>query len=87
MEMLNSTEKISVEQGLKLFSYEQTTESLRVTLMVMLEITEFLLDQGTHYVLTAKLNQDHLAVRIYCLYCECWAVSDDVGFSLTNFLF
>ncbi|KAL1420011.1 hypothetical protein MTO96_024718 [Rhipicephalus appendiculatus] len=58
LEMLNSTEKNSVEQGLKLSALEQTTESLRVTLMSTLEIIEFLLYQGAHYVLTAKLKQD-----------------------------
>ncbi|XP_037504745.2 uncharacterized protein LOC119379517 [Rhipicephalus sanguineus] len=60
LEMLNSTEKNSVEQGLKLFASQQTTQSLRVTLMSTLEVIEFLLDEGAHYVLTAKLNQDPL---------------------------
>lgn len=65
--MLNSTEKNSVEQGLKLFASQQTTQSLRVTLMSTLEIIEFLLDQGAHYVLTAKLNQDPLEVSVLLL--------------------
>ncbi|KAH7982375.1 hypothetical protein HPB52_004289 [Rhipicephalus sanguineus] len=64
LEMLNSTEKNSVEQGLKLFASQQTTQSLRVTLMSTLEVIEFLLDEGAHYVLTAKLNQDPLEVSM-----------------------
>ncbi|KAL1447705.1 hypothetical protein MTO96_044233 [Rhipicephalus appendiculatus] len=64
LEMLNSTEKNSVEQGLKLFASQQTTQSLRVTLMSTLEIIEFLLDEGAHYVLTAKLNQDPVEVSM-----------------------
>ncbi|KAH7934718.1 hypothetical protein HPB51_028915 [Rhipicephalus microplus] len=39
LEMLNSTEKNSVKQGLKLFASQQTTQSLRVTLMSTLEIS------------------------------------------------
>ncbi|XP_075526865.1 uncharacterized protein LOC142558597 [Dermacentor variabilis] len=58
--MLNVTEKNAVEKGLKLFTSQLTTESLRVTLLSTLDIIEFLLDQGAHYVLTAKLNQDPL---------------------------
>ncbi|KAK8772159.1 hypothetical protein V5799_024595 [Amblyomma americanum] len=60
LDMLNVTEKNSMEEGLKLFASQLTTESLRVTLLSVLDIIEFLLDQGAHYVLTAKLNQDPL---------------------------
>ncbi|KAH7984141.1 hypothetical protein HPB52_017405 [Rhipicephalus sanguineus] len=64
LEMLNSTEKNSVEQGLKLFASQQTSQYPRVTLMSTLEVIEFLLDEAAHYVLTAKLNQDPLEVSM-----------------------
>lgn len=60
--MLNVTEKNAVEKGLKLFASQLTTESLRVTLLSTLDIIDFLLDQGAHYVLTEKLNQEPLEV-------------------------
>lgn len=46
-----------------LFASRQTMESLRVTLLSVLDIIEELLAAGgTLYVLTAKLNQDPLEV-------------------------
>ncbi|KAH7949436.1 hypothetical protein HPB49_009858 [Dermacentor silvarum] len=60
LEMLNTTERNSVEKNLKLFASQQTTQSLRVTLLSTIDIIEYLLTQGAHYVLTAKLNQDPL---------------------------
>ncbi|KAH7933277.1 hypothetical protein HPB49_011123 [Dermacentor silvarum] len=58
LEMLNTTEQNSVKKNLKLFASQQTTQSLRVTLLSTIDIIEYLLAQGAHYVLTAKLNQD-----------------------------
>ncbi|KAH6945333.1 hypothetical protein HPB50_007887 [Hyalomma asiaticum] len=60
VELLNTTERNSVEKNLKLFASQQTTESLRVTLLSTIDIIEYLLAQGAHYVLTAKFNQDPL---------------------------
>ncbi|KAL1431605.1 hypothetical protein MTO96_002234 [Rhipicephalus appendiculatus] len=60
LEMLNMTEQNSVEKNLKLFASQQTTQSLRVTLLSTIDIIEYLLTQGAHYVLTAKLNKDPL---------------------------
>ncbi|KAH6924606.1 hypothetical protein HPB50_020136 [Hyalomma asiaticum] len=64
LDLLNTTEKNSVEKGLKLCASNLTTESLRVTLVSTLDIIKFLLDQGAHYVLTAKLNQDTLEAAV-----------------------
>ncbi|KAH9385086.1 hypothetical protein HPB48_027125 [Haemaphysalis longicornis] len=58
--MLNETEKNSIEKNTKLFASQLTTESLRVTLMSVLDIITLLLDKDVRYVLTAKLNQDPL---------------------------
>ncbi|XP_077564937.1 uncharacterized protein LOC144180470 [Haemaphysalis longicornis] len=58
--MLNTTERNAVKKNLKLFASQQTTESLRVTLLSTIDVIAFLLAQGANYVLTAKLNQDPL---------------------------
>ncbi|KAH7964589.1 hypothetical protein HPB51_027173 [Rhipicephalus microplus] len=58
--MLNETERNSIEKNTKLFASQLTTESLRVTLMSVLDIITLLLDKDVRYVLTAKLNQDPL---------------------------
>ncbi|KAH7967511.1 hypothetical protein HPB49_025266 [Dermacentor silvarum] len=58
--MLNMTEKNSIERNTKLFASQLTTDSLRVTLMSVLDIITLLLDKDVRYVLTAKLNQDPL---------------------------
>ncbi|KAH6923787.1 hypothetical protein HPB50_006924 [Hyalomma asiaticum] len=57
LEMMNQTEAMT---NVKLFASRQTMESLRVTLMSVLSLTDFLLGQGVNYVLTASLNQDPL---------------------------
>lgn len=62
--MLNTTEKNSIERNTKLFASQLTTESLRVTLMSVLDIITLLHDKDVRYVLTAKLNQDPLEVGI-----------------------
>lgn len=46
-----------------------TTESLRVTLMSVIDIITWLHDKGTRYVLTIKLNQDPLEVALIGLLC------------------
>ncbi|KAH8038614.1 hypothetical protein HPB51_002738 [Rhipicephalus microplus] len=58
--MLNETERNSIEKNTKLFASQLTTESLRVTLMSVLDIITLLLDKDVRYVLTAKLNQGPL---------------------------
>lgn len=63
--MLNMTEKNSIERNTKLFASQLTTESLRVTLMSVLDIITLVLDKDIRYVLTAKLNQDPLEVVIF----------------------
>lgn len=63
--MLNETEKNSIEKNTKLFASQLTTESLRVTLMSVLDIITLLLDKDVRYVLTAKSNQDPLEVGIF----------------------
>ncbi|XP_075535616.1 uncharacterized protein LOC142571250 [Dermacentor variabilis] len=55
--MMNETECIPY---VKLFASRQTIESLRVTLMSVLSLVEFLFNQGVGYILTASLNQDPL---------------------------
>ncbi|KAK8764077.1 hypothetical protein V5799_033306 [Amblyomma americanum] len=60
LELLDTTERNAADKGLKLFASQLTTESLRVTLLSTLDIVQYLLGQGAHYVLTAKLNQDPL---------------------------
>lgn len=69
--MLNSTEEESVNNNTKLFASQMTTESLRVTLVSVIDIITWLHDKGVRYVLTVKLNQDPLEVaRIGILYVE-----------------
>lgn len=63
--MLNETERNSIEKNTKLFASQLTTESLRVTLMSVLDIITLLLGKDVRYVLTAKLNQDPLEVGIF----------------------
>ncbi|KAH7944045.1 hypothetical protein HPB52_014878 [Rhipicephalus sanguineus] len=58
--LLNTTERNTVCNGLKLFASQMTTEAMRVTLLSTLDIIEYLFGQGAHYILTAKLNQDPL---------------------------
>ncbi|KAK8786685.1 hypothetical protein V5799_023542 [Amblyomma americanum] len=57
LKMMNYSESIP---NLKLFASNQTMESLRVTLMSVLSLIEFLHSRGVSYVLTASLNQDPL---------------------------
>lgn len=60
---LNETERNHHQKNMILFASRQMMESLRVTLLSMLDIIEELLAAGgTLYVLTAKLNQDPLEV-------------------------
>lgn len=60
--LLNTTEEDSIRLKTKLFASQMTTESLRVTLMSVLDIILLLHDKDVIYVLTAKLNQDPLEV-------------------------
>ncbi|KAL1417159.1 hypothetical protein MTO96_000642 [Rhipicephalus appendiculatus] len=61
LNMLNETERNHCEKNTLLFASRQTMESLRVTLLSVLDIIEDLFAAGgTQYVLTAKLNQDPL---------------------------
>ncbi|KAH8025823.1 hypothetical protein HPB51_012145 [Rhipicephalus microplus] len=59
LDMLNQTE---ARKNVKLIASNQTVESLRVTLMSVLSIIEFLHNEGVSYILTAKLNQDPLEI-------------------------
>ncbi|KAH6935627.1 hypothetical protein HPB50_007090 [Hyalomma asiaticum] len=61
LDMLNQTE---ARKDVKLIASNQTVESLRVTLMSVLSIIEFLHSEGVSYILTAKLNQDPLEGRV-----------------------
>lgn len=67
--MLNSTEEESVKNNTKLFASQMTTESLRVTLMSVIDIITWLHGKGVRYVLTVKLNQDPLEVALIGLLC------------------
>ncbi|KAH7953079.1 hypothetical protein HPB49_004268 [Dermacentor silvarum] len=61
LNILNETERNHRQKNMILFASRQTIESLRVTLLSVLDIIEELLAAGgTLYVLTAKLNQDPL---------------------------
>ncbi|KAH8040202.1 hypothetical protein HPB51_009750 [Rhipicephalus microplus] len=62
LELLNTTEKNHRERNMLLFASRQTTESLRVTLMSVLDIIDGLHKAGIPYNLTVKLNQDPLEV-------------------------
>lgn len=66
--LLNTTEEDSIRLKTKLFASQMTTESLRVTLMSVLDIIIMLHDKDVICVLTAKLNQDPLEVskRKHC---------------------
>ncbi|KAH9379295.1 hypothetical protein HPB48_006995 [Haemaphysalis longicornis] len=57
LEMMNRTEP---NRNVKLFASAQTVESIRVTLMSVLSIIDFLHSKGVNYILTASLNQDPL---------------------------
>lgn len=59
LEMMNWTES---NKNVKLFASAQTVESIRVTLMSVLSLIEFLHSKGVNYILTASLNQDPLEV-------------------------
>lgn len=61
--MLNSTEKSCKEDNTKMFASQMTIESLRVTLMSILDVIDLLHKQGVPYVVTVKLNQDPLEVH------------------------
>ncbi|KAH7973296.1 hypothetical protein HPB52_023361 [Rhipicephalus sanguineus] len=58
--MLNTTERTSRLDNTRMFASQMTMESLRVTLMSVLDIITFLHSRDVPYVLTAKLNQDPL---------------------------
>ncbi|KAH7978767.1 hypothetical protein HPB49_006698 [Dermacentor silvarum] len=57
LEMMNRTES---NKNVKLFASAQTVESIRVTLMSILSLIEFLDSKGVNYILTGSLNQDPL---------------------------
>lgn len=59
LQTMNRTES---NKNVKLFASAQTVESLRVTLMSVLSIIDFLHSKGVNYILTASLNQDPLEV-------------------------
>lgn len=63
LEMLDETERNHCNRNMLLFASRQTVESLRVTLLSILDIIDELLEEGVPYVLTAKLNQDPLEVK------------------------
>jgi len=46
------------------FLTKQTVEGLRVTIKSTIELSNYLLDRGFHYVLSNKMNQDKLEVII-----------------------
>lgn len=46
------------------FLTKQTVEGLRVTIKSTIELSNYLLDRGFHYVLSSKMNQDKLEVII-----------------------
>lgn len=48
--------------NVKLFASRETTDSLSVTLMSVITLTDLLLGQGVN-ILTASLNQDPLEVK------------------------
>ncbi|KAH8033865.1 hypothetical protein HPB51_016637 [Rhipicephalus microplus] len=58
--MLDTTEFNQNAKNTLLFASRQTTESLRVTLLSIIDIIDELHKAGVPYVLTAKLNQDLL---------------------------
>lgn len=60
--MLDTTEFNHNTKNTLLFASRQTTESLRVTLLSIIDIIDELHKAGVPYVLTAKLNQDPLEV-------------------------
>ncbi|XP_077512635.1 uncharacterized protein LOC144123741 [Amblyomma americanum] len=60
LDLLNTTERNTIRENTKLFASQQTTESLRVTLLSVLDIIALLHQKEVLYVLTAKLNQDPL---------------------------
>ncbi|KAH8020985.1 hypothetical protein HPB51_011352 [Rhipicephalus microplus] len=63
LKMLNSTEKSCKEDNTKMFASHMSVESLRVTLMSVLDVIDLLHKQGVPYILTVKLNQDPLEVK------------------------
>ncbi|KAH6941776.1 hypothetical protein HPB50_023582 [Hyalomma asiaticum] len=60
LNMLNETEQQCRQTNTKMFASQMTVESLRVTLMAVLDIIDIMHSKGVPYVLTAKLNQDPL---------------------------
>lgn len=60
--MVNTIERSSAAENTRTFTSQMTIESLRVTLMSVLDIITLLHDRNVVYVLTAKLNQDPLEV-------------------------
>lgn len=71
LEMVNTTERTCRSDGTRTFASQMTMESLRVTLMSVLDIITLLHSKDVPYVLTAKLNQDPLEVcaYLYLFYC------------------
>lgn len=65
--MLNETEQQCRQTNTKMFASQMTVESLRVTLMSVLDIIDIMHSKGVPYVLTAKLNQDPLEVISFFL--------------------
>ncbi|KAH6932516.1 hypothetical protein HPB50_006815 [Hyalomma asiaticum] len=57
---VNVTEQNHIREGTVMFAPQVTTESLRVTLVSVLDLIRDLLSKGAQYVLTGKLNQDPL---------------------------
>ncbi|KAL1417883.1 hypothetical protein MTO96_006055 [Rhipicephalus appendiculatus] len=60
LDLVDTTEKNSVRENTRMFASQQTIESLRVTLMSVLDVISHLHNKEVVYVLTAKLNQDPL---------------------------
>ncbi|XP_077537531.1 uncharacterized protein LOC144149751 [Haemaphysalis longicornis] len=62
--MLDTTEFNHNTKNTLLFASRQTMESLRVTLLSIIDIINELHKAGVPYVLTAKLNQDPLEILL-----------------------
>lgn len=78
--MLNSTEKSCKEDNTKMFASQMTVESLRVTLMSVLDVIDLLHKQGVPYVLTVKLNQDPLEVHHFFLLIQKFHIFSNIYF-------
>jgi hypothetical protein len=53
------------------FLTKSTAEGLRVTILSTIELSQYLLSCGFHYVLSNKFNQDPLEVIFYFRFKEC----------------